>query len=261
MRGSYFMKIRLLAVMALVVVGAMAGTSPAMAAKKKAKTSAVSKSWQNQHKDNKVFGNAIHNLRVQSDKTNWDASQFSSFVITAATALQKGLTDLAASYSNFEYGVIQVVKPDGTAAAGSFLATPRIDPTVEQSTVTGQFAVAGAGNHTLKVAVRSVNPEANDKTSTVACRVTGSIPSGGFITSKANAALSSLPFYPVARSPIQPTNKAELPALPVSMVSTDTQVDLTTAGNSSGALTAAGATAAGTGVLHVTLSCVSVPKS
>jgi hypothetical protein len=255
------MKVRLMAVMAVAVVGVMAGTSPAMAAKKKAKTS-VSKSWQNQHKDNKVFGDAINNLRKASDETNFSVSTLAGAAVEALGALKDGLTTVAGSYTNFEYGVVQVINPDGTPAAGSFLATPRIDPTVEQATVTGQFAVGVGGVHKLSVAVRSANPAANDKTSTVVCRVTGSLANGGFVTSAGNAGLQGLPFWPVSRSNLVPAKGAPSEAtFPVSLTPYDNVVDMTAAGNSAGALAAAGATANGAGVLHVTLSCLSMPKS
>ncbi len=275
--------------MALVVVGAMAGTSPAMAAKKKAKTSAVSKSWQNQHKDNKVFGNAIHNLRVQSDKTNWDASQFSSFVITAATALQKGLTDLAASYTNFEYGVVQLYAGT-TIIPGAMIQTSRLEPTGQQATGSGQFACNVSacspltGNKIVaKAAVRSANAEANDKTSNVVCRITASqmtTAAARWVTSAPNAGLNGAPAWPVARSAF-PTDKAEQGVMALQPVSTDTLVDLTGTTNSLNQATSStvpstegfatqlsangNATPAGgnttNGLVDVTLSCVVAPKA
>ena len=256
------MKVRLLAVMAVVVVGVMAGTSPAMA--QKAKTGSSKSQWTNQHKDNKVFGEAIKNLRQASDETNFSVSTLAGAAVEALGALKDGLTTVADSYTNFEYGVVQVIKPDGTAAAGQFLATPRIDPTVEQSTVTGQFAhtVAATGVMKLSVAVRSANPAANDKASTVLCRVTGSLPNGGFVTSAPNADANNLPFYPVERSNLVPAKGAPSEAsFPVSLTPYDNVVDMTTSSNSAGSLTSAGATASGAGVLHVTLSCLSKPNS
>jgi len=277
--------------MAVVVVGVMAGTSPAMA--KKAHTASA---WSNQHKDNKVFGEAIHNLRLASDKTNWDASQFSGFVITAATALQKGLTDLAASYTNFEYGVVQLYA-GADAIPGAFLATPRIDPTVEQSTVSGQFAClpTALGNvcdsadvlH-AKVAIRSVNPVANDAKSAVYCRISASQTATAgttlWSTSKPNTAFPGAtspnfpPAYAVTRSPIAPTDAAELKVFPLQPVSTDTLVDLLDTGNSYKSTAAAGPSlgtggfsllnsapaglgGAGASPINVTLSCLSVPNS
>jgi len=281
------MKVRLLAVMAVVVVGVMAGTSPAMA--KKAHTASA---WSNQHKDNKAFGEAIHNLRLASDKTNWDASQFSSLVLTAATALQKGLTDLAASYTNFEYGVVQLGTKSGstfTPLAGSFLATPRIDPTVEQSTVHGQFPISAPTASTLAgtVAVRSVDPTGNDAKSTAACRLTISqdqvtksqaavdpfavtLTAGAKVTT--TIPQNGVPATPIpARSPIAPTDAAEKLVFPLQMVSTDRVVDLTQAGVNSSAgfapkltttsIDAAGANTGGGGMVEVTLSCLAIPKS
>jgi len=277
------MKLKTLLVMAVAAIGALALSVPAFAASssnggipsidsqlgqlkaagKAAKSRANSSKSHTKRIDGDIkrLGENVNALRKGQDATNWNVSNLAAAAVSSLTQLQAGLVGLAASYMNFEYGVVQVRTPAGALAPASFLATPRIDPTVEQSTVTGQFAVAGAGNHTLSVAVRSANPTANDAKSKVYCRVTGSLANGGFITSKANAAFGGAPAYEVPRSALVPTSPAELAAFPLSMVSTDTQVDLTTAGNSTGALTAGGATAAGAGVLHVTLSCLSVPNS
>jgi hypothetical protein len=154
--------------MALVVVGAMAGTSPAMAANKKAKTS-VSKAWQNQHKDNKVFGDAINNLRRSGDQTNFTISKITEQSVAALVALEKGLTTIAGYTTDFKYGVVQI----GGASAGTnydgapaqFWATPNIQPTGEQSTVT--FPIPPTGALAFWTAVRSANPDEG----TVRCRI------------------------------------------------------------------------------------------
>lgn len=212
-------------------------------------------------------------------------------IATATDALTKlqaglvqvgdGLKSLAASYTNFEYGVVQVYIGT-TAMPGAFLATPRLDPTVEQSTVTGQFPclpTAGYGGvcntgsalH-LKVAVRSANPTANDATSKVYCRVTGS-QGTSFVTSKPNTAFPGAvspnfpPAYRVTRSPLVPTDPAELAAgaFPLSPATSDTFVDLTDGATNASALNGAapGATANVTslnGMINVTLSCLTVPN-
>jgi hypothetical protein len=285
------MKIRLLAVMAVVVVGVMAGTSPAMAAK--AKTASA---WSKQHKDNKVFGEAIHNLRKSSDSTNFALSTIAGEAVKALSALQTGLVGLAGSYTNFEYGVVQLYA-GSDAIPGAFLATPRIDPTVEQSTVSGQFAClpTALGNvcdsadvlH-AKVAIRSVNPVANDAKSAVYCRINASQTATAgttlWSTSKPNTAFPGAtspnfpPAFAVTRSPITPTDAAELKVFPLQPVSTDTLVDLLDTTNSYKSTAAAGPSlgtggfsllnsapaglgGAGASPINVTLSCLSVPSS
>ena len=276
MRGSYFMKVRLLAVMALVVVGAMAGTSPAMAANKKAKTS-VSKAWQNQHKDNKVFGDAINNLRRGSDQTNYTIQAITEQSVAALTALKDGLTAVGDSYTNFEYGVVQLYA--GTdAIPGAFVATPRIDPTVEQSTVTAQFPClpTAAGQPcdngdiiNAKATVRSANILANNKKSDVSCRaqITQGKTGNWVSTLKGGT-----PFIPMVRSSLTPPSTSAEPTFPAAMVSSDSLTSLTDADNSVNQTLGAGGLGTGgfaitsgvngtAGMLAVTLSCLSVPQS
>ena len=278
MRGSYFMKVRLLAVMALVVVGAMAGTSPAMAANKKAKTS-VSKAWQNQHKDNKVFGDAINNLRRGSDQTNYTIQAITEQSVAALTALKDGLTAVGDSYTNFEYGVVQLYAGND-AIPGAFAATPRIDPTVEQSTVTAQFPclpTAAEGVCDLgdiinaKATVRSANILANNKASDVSCRAQISQGNTNNWVASLNGAT---PFIEMVRSSLTPPSTSAEPTFPAAMVSSDSLTSLTAAGKSVNQNAATGGTggfaittgitpAAGpqAGMLEVTLSCLSVPQS
>jgi hypothetical protein len=284
--------------MALVVVGAMAGTSPAMAANKKAKTS-VSKAWQNQHKDNKVFGDAINNLRRGSDQTNFTISKITEQSVAALTALKDGLTAVGDSYTNFEYGVVALGSDTNgqfNPIPGAFLATPRMDPTVEQATVTGQFpcvqaavlpapyrAALANGCSTdqirAEVAVRSANPQRDNDGSTAKCRVTvsqsnqlvGVANGASFVTTKPSG---GVPAQTVPRSPLVPTNPAEEKLFPLSLVGTDIAVNLTNGSNSTASfapkttmnglsLAAIGGTAsdAGGGMLNVTLSCLVIPKS
>ena len=87
------------------------------------------------------------NKRVDAgDKATSDLDGKVNTVITTATdALTKlqaglvqvadGLKALAASYGNFEYGVVQLNTLNGATAtpiAGAFLATPRLDPNVSR---------------------------------------------------------------------------------------------------------------------------------
>jgi hypothetical protein len=289
------MKVRLLAMMALVVVGVMAGTSPAMAAKKKARTASA---WSKQHKDNKAFGEAINNLRQSQKITDGALQSVTAQALSALTQLNTGLTSLAASYTDFEYGFVQL----GTTVAsngefrpipGAGVATPRIDPTAEQSTVTAQFscsadatgacpvgpgALGSSEDVRAQVAVRSVNPK-NDEKSTALCRMsitqalTGTAANmavaqglgyGGFLTTTPQAANGNVPAVAIPRSPL-PT--ASSPAtFPLELIASDKSVNMTGTG------LAGGANSSGTGAtasfrpayampIFVTLSCLSKPNA
>jgi hypothetical protein len=279
MRGSYFMKVRLLAVMALVVVGAMAGTSPAMAANKKATTS-VSKAWQNQHKDNKAFGDAIHNLRNSVDSTNGALTSVTKQALAALTALQGGLTGLAASYTNFQYGVVQLsygTNCTNTTCLGIYgasapmLVTPRLDPTSAQSVASARFrvppAAAGGGGAVKATAtVRAVDAEGQDALSTAFCRVTaqGSGAATDYRTTAPNTSLKNLPAMPLRRSPLVPTDESEKVASLVSLTTDDKKVAVNLLAPElswNGFPTAAGGTtdaisATGGDTIEVTLSCM-----
>ncbi len=295
------LKTRTLTLTAVVAVGAIALGAPTLAganpgpaspasisdqiaklkqagksAKSRARTS--SKWTQDINKDIKRLGENVYDLRKANDQTNFTISQIASAAISALTQLQAGLVGLAASYTNFEYGVVQLYR-NGTAIAGDFLATPRIDPTVEQATVTGQFPCAAAAGCiagqrlTAKVAVRSANPTANDAKSTAVCRVTlsqvSSTGASNWVTSSAN---SGVPAWPVPRSDLNPPKDApSIATFPLSMTPYDNEVDLTTAANSSNgngggvvpySFDLANNTYTGSataGMINVTLSCLSIP--
>ncbi len=233
------------------------------------------------------LGNNVYDLRKANDMTNWTLSSIASAAISALTQLQAGLVGLAASYTNFEYGVVQLGKCSNaacdtfTAFPASFVATPRIDPTVEQATVNASFPPPAAGASGIvgaSVAVRSANPTANDAKSKVYCRVTlaqsssenvgGGAGTTKYATSVPNGAFGGAPAYEVGRSALVPTDPAELQLFPLSMVSTDNQVKLITSTNAggfqsgaiAGGFTATSSTIGGS-PLNVTLSCLSVPNS
>lgn len=265
------MKVRLLAVMAVVVVGVMAGTSPAMA-----KKAHIASAWSNQHKDNKSFGEAIHNLRYSVDLTNHTVSEITKASVSALTALQRGLVSVAAATTNFEYGVVQLGVCSNAACdtftptAGDFAATPPVYATGEASVVTANFGTVPAGIMGASVAFRSVDVLGNNKTSTPYCRVTTTqargVAGGGFATSLPNSALNGAPAWEVVRGAIAPPTAAEQAQMPLSMVSTDSQTQLITsskAGNNSGTTGGFTTTAVASGGLSVgvTLACLTVPKS
>ena len=218
------MKVRLLAVMAVVVVGVMAGTSPAMASQ-----------WSHQHADNKQFGDAIHSLRIRTDLTNYTVGQITAASIEALTALKSGLTTIAGYTTDFKYGVVQVAYGtgglgDGIAGVGpvGFVATPNIQPTGEQSTVT--FPIRQQSGVTLALrlftAVRSANPDKG----TVRCHVSvagGAIASGNAadLGGPANTRIDKDPngyFVTMPQSRLTPQNGSK--AFPYSLVATEDNV-------------------------------------
>ncbi len=226
------------------------------------------------------LGNNVYDLRKANDQTNWTISQIAGAAISALTQLQAGLVGLAASYTNFQYGVVQLGACSDAACTtftpfpGSFVATPRLDPTVEQATVSASFApptaavIVGAS-----VAVRSANPTANDANSKAYCRVTTTQNGNGagqtkYATSVPNPGFNGAPAYEVPRSNLIPNSAADLLIFPLSMVATDNQVNLVTdtnaAGFNGGGGVLGGFTNVGGGVggaaLNVTLSCLSVPN-
>ena len=159
--------------MAVVVVGVMAGTSPAMA-----KKAHIASAWTHQAADNKKFGEAIYNLRRSSDLTNHTVSEITKASVSALTALAGGLKAVAVATTNFEYGVVQLGTCSNaacdtfTATAGDFAATPPVYATGEASVVTAQFLTVPTGIVGASVAYRSVDVLGNNKTSTPYCRVT-----------------------------------------------------------------------------------------
>ena len=252
------MKVRLLAVMAVVVVGVMAGTSPAMA--KKAHTASA---WSHQHKDNKIFGEAIHNLRLANDSTNWTVTKITEASVAALTSLQNGLVSLAASYGNFQYGFVQLVFPNLPGSAGGpkpltyFMETPRLDPTSAQSTVSKTFRISAqlggsAGTLGAEVGVRSLSsPTAQDNDSTAYCGVTLSNPNGTISTNN-NAAAANLNFFPIQRSTLSPENKSDKLFSLVGEVTGDKVVDMATSSKANATLTNVA------GALTVSLTCTAI---
>ncbi|MCX6370940.1 MAG: hypothetical protein NTZ58_06765 [Solirubrobacterales bacterium] len=186
--------------MAVVVVGVMAGTSPAMASQ-----------WSHQHADNKQFGEAIHKLRISNDLTNYSVGQITAASIVALTALKDGLTKVADATTEFKYGVVQVALNTGAAGDGiagmgpaQFWVTPPIVKTGASSTVTFPIGLTGGAVRQVKLftAVRSVYPDKGD----VVCRVTVQNGSSGLsVTANGDPALKGF-YQPMPQSRIQPEN-------------------------------------------------------
>ena len=222
------MKVRLLAVMAVVVVGVMAGTSPAMA--QKAKTGSSKSQWTNQHKDNKVFGGAIHTLRKQVDSTNGALTTITVAALEALTQLKDGLTKVADATTEFKYGVVQVGwdRTAGTTLAGigpeHFWVTPPIVKTGASSSVTfpiaASAAIGGTAGVKLLTAVRSVYPDKG----AVVCRVTVATDTTPFkATGAANSGNELGGYYQsMPQSRIQPENGAE--TYPLALTPTEDNV-------------------------------------
>jgi hypothetical protein len=251
MRGIYNMKVRLLAVMALVVVGAMAGTSPAMAAKKSAKARTAS-AWSNQHKDNKVFGDAINNLRRGADQTNYTIQAITAQSVAALTALQSGLVKVADATTEFKYGVVQVALNTGGAGDGivglgptQFWVTPAIMKTGASATVTFPIGLTGGGTPQIKLytAVRSVYPDNGN----VACRVTVQNGGGGLsVTANGPASLGGY-YQPMPQSRIEPANGNS--AFPLSLIPTEDNVLNLADGSKMSSVPTAAAATSGIGTL------------
>ena len=269
------MKVRLLAVMAVVVVGVMAGTSPAMA--QKAKTGSSKSQWTKQHKDNVAFGGAIHSLRKQVDLTNGALGTITAASIVALTQLKDGLTAVADATTEFKYGVVQVATITGNPATGDsiagigptgFFVTPPIYLTGAQSQVTFPIQATGAATR-LYTAVRSVYPDKG----AVECRVTingqtlaatvGGTQSASPAATGLTAAVAATPvtkqtvsngsggfFHKMPQSRIKPENGAS--SFPLALVATeDNAVDLASSG-----LLNAGTTFTATTNATATLSCL-----
>ena len=235
--------------MAVVVVGVMAGTSPAMA--QKAKTGSSKSQWTNQHKDNKAFGEAIHTLRKQVDSTNGALTTITVAALEALTQLKDGLTKVADATTEFKYGVVQVGwdRTAGTTLAGigpeHFWVTPPIVKTGATSSVSfpiipsGGAGIASAGVKLL-TAVRSVYPDKG----AVVCRVTVATDTTPFkATGAANSGNELGGYYQsMPQSRIQPENGAT--TYPLALTPTeDNVVNLAASLN---AFTAAATTGMGT---------------
>lgn len=300
------MKARKIATFVVVALGAVSVAAPvavasdAQAAKKKSKFQKVTekdlKSLKRSIKALKTEdandGKRVVDLQKASKETNDKLDATDARVTTIAnaavenlTALKDGLTTLGNAFKDFEYGAVQIAYLDGGTTVvpigAAFLTTGRIDPTSQQSTVTGQFTVptAADGDRLVALAVaRSVNPEANDAKSTISCRFTASQtqPGGAVAEAYTTSAPSStakpstaLPFYAVNRTPLPPTSADEKTAMPFSLVASESSKATNLAATGTiGSLVVAGTpstnaiplSAAG-GTLKVSLSCLGVPKS
>lgn len=271
------MKVRNLAVLATVAVGAIALAAPtAFAADAKA---SKSKSQTRTDNDIKRLGNNVNDLRKADDETNARISR----IVDGLGPVLNQLGDAAKSYANFQYGFVQLTF-GGTPVPTFFAVTPRLDPTMQQSTVTRQFVVpAAAGANPgdfvfagktigANVGVRSINdPQQVDNESTAVCSVTATnvnnttgVQAGRAMNTGngayADTEAEGLPFYPIQRSSLKPNDKADnLPSL-VGQVPGDRVDNLlvsskTQAGFSLGSVSAASALGS---TITVTLSCSSI---
>lgn len=255
------LKMKRMAVMAVVALGLVALAAPAAAPAKS------NKSIERLNKDVKRLGENVNSLRAKTDETNQDVKNLATTAGAALGKLQDNLTAIGGLVTNYQYGVVQlgVDNTDGQnfkAWPGAFTATPRLDPTLEQSTVTAQFLcltaagcpTSGPGVLTAQVAVRSANVDANNKTSTVGCKVTVAGSSNVLFTTKPQSATN--PFYEIPRSRLVPQNQD--PSFPLAMVpKEDNAINLGT----SSRILGQSAAPADQKVYTVTLSCIDAPKS
>ena len=229
------MKARNLTALAVVATGAIAFVAPAAFAQAPDvsgvnggldKLGAIGKSAKKQARDArkkskfetrtdndiKRLGNNVSELRKKDDEITSTISN----IVGTVTPILTQLGAVATSYADFQYGVVQLYySSTGSqqlyAASVPFMETSRIDPTSQGSTVTGQFVVpfGAGGDLSAKVAVRSiVDPQAADNESTAFCRIAATNGTDTR-TSIPNSNAANLPFYPIQRSPLKPTNKSE----------------------------------------------------
>ena len=288
------MKARNLTVLAVVATGALALAAPsAMAAdaqvsKKKSsfqkKTEkdlkSVKKSIKSLKNEDKKDGQRVVDLQKTVAANDKKVDVIAASAIENLTALKDGLTTLGETYKDFEYGTVQLYA-GSDLIAGAFAATPRLDPTLEQSTVTAQFPClpTAAGGKcdpgdviNAKVALRSANPTTNAEKYSYSCRV--QVGQGGrwAITLKGTS-----PFLAVSElSPLTPEDPKTENTFPAAPASSDKQTNMfaaTTSINSNVALNNASSVGGfeaqqglfdganeGKGMLEVTLSCLRAPK-
>ena len=250
------MKVRLLAVMAVVVVGVMAGTSPAMA--QNAKTASSKSQWTKQHKDNVAFGGAIHTLRKQVDSTNGALTTITVAALEALTALKDNLTAVAAVTTEFKYAVVQVAAAtggDGDGIVGfgptMFFETGNLQKTGAAQTVTFPIPAGGGAAVKLYTAIRSAYPDKGK----VGCRVTISTPGVAVATKVTNGDVLGGYFHEMPQSKLVPKeNDPDNATFPIRLIATeDNAVNLGDAGYLVGGLVApTGATSPRLG----TLTCI-----
>ncbi len=217
------LKMKRMALLAVVALGLVALAAPAGAS---AKTSKQTKA------DIKRLGENVNELRKKTDELNNTVASLASVAGSSLTKLQSALTGLADTTANFKYGVIQVGTGQTSGVAGvgptHFFVTPPLYKTGAQSTVTfgipvlGQSGILGGalGNDIkLLAAVRSINPD----TGKVACRVTATSASSsvpGWVTWVKNT--SDGAFVKMPQSRIAPQNGD--PNFPVGLVATEDNV-------------------------------------
>jgi len=274
------MKLKTLLVMAVAAIGALALSVPAFAASssnggipsidsqlgqlkaagKAAKSRANSSSKHNTrvNTDLKRLGENVAALRKGQDQTNSTLGAITAQAVSALSALQAGLTSVAALTTNFKYGVVQVAigtggPGDGIAGLGPsmFYVTPPIQPTGAQSTVS--FALPPATNFggvptRLFAAVRSLDPTSG----AVECRVTIMGPSTGALSSGIRSTASDGSggyFKKMPQSRLTPQNGN--PNFPLALITTEDNVfDLGTELNGNSLFTA------GANPVPATLSCL-----
>lgn len=178
------------------------------------------------------------------------------------TTAGAGLTSLKTLATSTEYGIGQVLI-NGTAAPGSFVATPDIPDAVQPATVTSTFVAGASGVLDLAVGVRSAESDGTGASDPAAsCRAT-IVSANNSSTSAPNATKFGLgagspPFWDIAtKSPQTSTTETSFPFAPIS---TDNLTNLTGASNSVDP-TATPATATAGLPYTVTLTCIDLTPS
>lgn len=258
------MKVRNLAVLATVAIGATALAAPAAFAADA--QSSTSKAQKRTNADIKRLGENVRDLRKKDDETN---GRIDSITAGLRPVLNQ-LGDAAKSYANFQYGFVQLTIAGVGGPPTLFTVTPRLDPTMQQSTVSRQFVMPTlptALTLGAEVGVRSLNkPSELNNESTPFCTFTATTSANQFLTSKGNPLFdgkkaAGFPFWAIDRSTLVPKDPADELFSIVNAVTGDKTVNLLDLDRASGV----GATGPNTAIkvstgdrVTVSLSCTAI---
>jgi len=217
----------------------------------------------------KSLNGALNDLRAIAERADKTAAGITAGVPaivkgltdlrTGLLAAGAGLTSLRTLATSTEYGIGQVTI-GGTPAAGSFVVTPDIPDTVQQSQVSQTFVPAGPGVIGRAVAVRSAEKDGTGASDPAAfCRATV-VSGGNSTTSTATSApnpVQPAPFYPInTKSPQTSETETSFPFAPIPSDNLVNLTDTTPVTGNAVAPTGTPATAVAGQPYTVTLSCV-----
>lgn len=236
-----------LVAIALVTLFALPAVSSAATRTDKAQNKRIAK----QGKSIKKLGNGLKLVTTNLGKVDTRLKTIENAapaIVSGLNALKDGLTKLQTLGTSTEYIVAQV-KVGGTALPGCFLTTPDVPDNANQvmthidcvNPPTGSLA---SNPVTVVAACRSSESDGTDSAHPCAQAgivsmsaeedpIAGGTPAfTGFLASNPNAALGGAPLYdiPLKSPPFSTTDTS----FPLSLISSDNTVDLTTGANSTG---------------------------